>query len=309
MEYKDYYKILGVDKKATKGEIKKAYRKLAKKYHPDMNPDDETAANKFKEVTEAYEVLSDDDKRKQYDMFGSTGNFSAGQNFDPSQYGFDFNFGGGDGGYSYSSNGGGGFSDFFNMFFGGGGPSQGASDFGGFSGFSGFGNGRQNQPRNKYETDMSISIEDAYNGIKRPLTLNVGGVTKTITVKVPKGITAGKKIRVKGDKYGLDGDIYIKVKILEYDEKLDGLNIIRKLDIYPWDAALGSKEIVKTFDGKIKVTIPKNIKGGQQIRIPKKGFKDMKKNTGDLILEINITNPSNLTDEQIDLYKKLKETI
>lgn len=308
MEYKDYYKILGVDKKATKGEIKKAYRKLAKKYHPDMNPDDTTAANKFKEVTEAYEVLSDDDKRKQYDTFGSTGNFSAGQNFDPSQYGFDFNFG--DGGYSYTSTGGGGFSDFFNMFFGGGaGASQQTSDFGGFSGFSGFGNKRARQPKNKYETEMSISLEEAYNGTKRSLNLNIGGVTKNITVKVPKGITPGKKIRVKGDKYGLDGDIYIKINIIEYKEKLDGLNIIKKIDIYPWDAALGSKEIVQTFEGKIKVTIPKNIKGGQQIRVPKKGFKDMKDNKGDLILEVNITNPSNLSDEQLELYKKLKETI
>lgn len=307
MEYKDYYKILGVDKKATKGEIKKAYRKLAKKYHPDMNPDDTTAANKFKEVTEAYEVLSDDDKRKQYDTFGSTGNFSAGQNFDPSQYGFDFNFG--DGGYSYTSTGGGGFSDFFNMFFGGGGgASQQTSDFGGFSGFSGFGNKRAKQPKNKYETEMSISLEEAYNGTKRSLNLNIGGATKNITVKVPKGITPGKKIRVKGDKYGLDGDIYIKINIIEYKEKLDGLNIIKKIDIYPWDAALGSKEIVQTFEGKIKVTIPKNIKGGQQIRVPKKGFKDMKDNKGDLILEVNITNPSNLSDEQLELYKKLKET-
>ena len=308
MEYKDYYKVLGVDKKATKGEIKKAYRKLAKKYHPDMNPDDTTAANKFKEVTEAYEVLSDDDKRKQYDTFGSTGNFSAGQNFDPSQYGFDFNFG--DGGYSYTSTGGGGFSDFFNMFFGGGGgASQQTSDFGGFSGFSGFGNKRAKQPKNKYETEMSISLEEAYNGTKRSLNLNIGGATKNITVKVPKGITPGKKIRVKGDKYGLDGDIYIKINIIEYKEKLDGLNIIKKIDIYPWDAALGSKEIVQTFEGKIKVTIPKNIKGGQQIRVPKKGFKDMKDNKGDLILEVNITNPSNLSDEQLELYKKLKETI
>src|SRR5699024_3466649 len=253
-------------------------------------------------------MLSDDDKRKQYDTFGSTGNFSAGQNFDPSQYGFDFNFG--DGGYSYTSTGGGGFSDFFNMFFGGGGgASQQTSDFGGFSGFAGFGNKRANQPKNKYETEMSISLEEAYNGTKRSLNLNIGGATKNITVKVPKGITPGKKIRVKGDKYGLDGDIYIKINIIEYKEKLDGLNIIKKIDIYPWDAALGSKEIVQTFEGKIKVTIPKNIKGGQQIRVPKKGFKDMKDNKGDLILEVNITNPSNLSDEQLELYKKLKETI
>lgn len=115
MEYKDYYKILGVDEKASQDDIKKAYRKLAKKYHPDLHPDDEKSQDKFKEVNEAYEVIGDEEKRKQYDTFGSSQNFSNGQNFDPSQYGF-----GGDS-YTYTSSDGGDFSDFFNMFFGGGG--------------------------------------------------------------------------------------------------------------------------------------------------------------------------------------------
>ena len=129
MEYKDYYKILGVDKNATDAEIKKEYRKLAKKYHPDVNQNNEAASNKFKEINEAYEVLSDKEKRKQYDMFGSNYNFSGGDNFDPRNYGFSA---------SYSGSDMGGFSDFFNMFFGGSGKTS--SHFSGFSGFDGFTN-------------------------------------------------------------------------------------------------------------------------------------------------------------------------
>ena len=121
MEYKDYYKILGVDKDASEDDIKKQYRQMAKKYHPDLNPDNEEAQEKFKEVSEAYEVLGDEEKRSQYDNFGSSHNFSGGQNFDPS----DFGFGGGGRSYSYSSSAGGDFSDFFNAFFSGGGGGAG----------------------------------------------------------------------------------------------------------------------------------------------------------------------------------------
>jgi len=116
MEYKDYYKILGVSKDASKEEIKRAYRKLAKKYHPDLNPGNKEAQERFKEINEAYEVLSDDNKRRQYDAFGSAYNFTHGQNFDPSQFGFE-NFGNGYR-YTYTTNGAEGFSDFFKMFFG-----------------------------------------------------------------------------------------------------------------------------------------------------------------------------------------------
>lgn len=314
MEYKDYYKTLGVDKKATESEIKKAYRKLAKKYHPDMNQGDEAAANKFKEVTEAYEVLSDKDKRQQYDTFGSTGNFSSGQNFDPSQYGYDFGNGGGS--YTYSTGDAGGFSDFFNMFFGGSDPSGGGYSQGGFGedfgGFSGFGNQRraERRPRNKYETEIVLNIDEAYHGMKKPLSLSIDGQTKTVNVNIPKGITSGKKIRIKGEKFGLNGDIYAKIIVNDNsNEKLEGLNIIKKLEVYPWDAVLGGKKVVQTFNGKIKVNIPAGIKSGKQIRIPKKGFKDMKGSTGDLLLKISIINPDVLTDEQKKLYEKLKETI
>ena len=198
MEYKDYYKVLGVEKSASQDEIKKAYRTLAKKHHPDLHPDDEKSQEKFKEINEAYEVLGDKDKRKQYDMFGSSANFSNGQNFDPSQYGF------GGGGYTQSGD----FSDFFNMFFGGGGgqsrASTGGFDIGDLFG----GGGRSRRPqRQSYESDLNITIDQAYHGANKKITLNIGGESKAIDINIPAGILPGKKLKVKGEKWGVNGDI------------------------------------------------------------------------------------------------------
>lgn len=308
MEYKDYYKILGVEKSSSQDEIKKAYRKLAKKYHPDLNPNNDKAQEKFKEINEAYEVLGDEEKKKKYDTFGSGYNFTNGQNFDPSQYGFD-NFGNG---YSYTYNtsgNGGGFSDFFNMFFGGGGK-QGFNIndlFGGKT--SSRANGRRQKydaPRQSYESELNITLEEAYKGVTREITLNFGGETKKMSVKVPKGILPGKKLKVNGEKWGVNGDVLFKINIIEQEKTiLDGLDIITKVDLLPWEAALGIKVVVDTMSGKIKIDIPKGIKGGNKIRIPKKGYIDMKDNIGDFFVEINIVNPPELTKEEEKLYEKL----
>ena len=176
MKYQDYYEILGVDKKAKDSEIKKAYRKLATKYHPDLHPDDKQASEKFAEINEAYEVLSDENKRKQYDMFGKSGNFSQGQNFDPSQYGFSdlfSNFGAGNGSYSYTSSTGGssGFSDFFETLFGGGRSSSRTSstNFGGFG--SSFKNGFKKTKKSKIKTKVNISLDEAMSGVSRTLKI------------------------------------------------------------------------------------------------------------------------------------------
>lgn len=313
MEYKDYYKILGVDKDADQDEIKKKYRQLAKKYHPDLNKGNDKAQEKFKEINEAYEVLGNEEKRKRYDAFGSGNNFSQGDNFDPSHYGFDFSgFNkrpGGGYSYTYTTTGdgaGSGFSDFFNMFFGGQ-DRQSARDDSMFTGFGGGGQRRAAKP--KYQTDVTISLEEAYNGSKRNLNVTINGQNKQIPLKIPKGIVPGKKIRINGDKFGLDGDVYVKINIIDQNNTLEGLDLIKKMKLYPWDAALGAKKTVQTLDGKtIKVNIPKGIKTGKRIRIPNKGFRDMKNRTGDLYLEIVIDNPSRLTDEQLKLYKKLQKT-
>lgn len=292
MKYKDYYKILGVDKNASTDEIKKAYRKLAKKYHPDLNQGDREAQEKFKDINEAYEVLGDEDKRKKYDTLGSSYNFSHGQNFDPSQFGFK-NFG--KGRFSYSTGGtGGGFSDFFNMFFGG--REFGEDIFG------------SRPTTQKYESEINITIEEGYKGITKPLSFRIGNETKTLSIKVPKGILPGKKIKIKGEKAGMDGDIYLKVNFFKDERlRLEGLDIYKRIDLYPWEAALGTTVVVKTLEDKIRIKVPENMEGGKKIRIPRKGYRDMKENKGDLYVEINIVNPPKLTEQQRKLYEQLRD--
>lgn len=306
MEYKDYYKILGVDKNADEKTIKNAYRKLAKKYHPDLNQGDNKSQEKFKEVNEAYEVLSDKDKRAKYDAFGSNYDFSGGYNFDPSAYG-----------YSYTTSGGSSedFSDFFDMIFGSS-ARRGRKKSGGSYGFN-FDNifsqnsgsfSSKSHPKAKYESELTISIDEAYRGTTKNVSLSINNSLKDMEVKIPKGITRGKKIKIKGERYDLDGDILFRINIKdEKFLKLDGIDLYKIVEIYPWQEALGEEKTVETFEGKVKVKIPKNRVYGQKLRIPNKGFKDMKGNTGDMFIEFALVNPQNLSKEQIELYKKLEE--
>ena len=304
MKYKDYYEILGVSKNADEKEIKSAYRKLAKKYHPDLHQGDEAAAEKFKEVSEAYEVLSDKEKRKKYDTFGSNYDFSSGYDFDPSQYG-----------YTYTTGGSGAdFSDFFETIFGSSRSGKGGNFSGGFNindifgDFSSKSKGRSaNKARNKFESELSISIKEAYEGITKNVSLTYNKNEYQVAVKIPKGITRGKKVKVKGEKFGLPGDILFKINIRdEKDLVLDGLDITKTENIYPWDAALGGSKTVETLDGKLKLKIPENFVGGNKMRIPSKGFKDLKGKVGDLYVIFNIVNPKKLSDDQIKLYKELQ---
>ncbi len=293
MEYKDYYKIMGLEKTASQDEIKTTYRKLAKKYHPDLNQDNEKAQEKFKEVSEAYEVLSDEKKRKQYDEVGQ-GGFSKGQQ---------------GGGYSYSSGGSGGgdFSDFFNSMFGGAGGQRSSSGGMGFDMGDMFGVSAASK-RQSYESNLEISIEDGYNGTSRDVSLNIGGSVKNITVRVPKGITPGKKVKVKGDKWGIEADILFKISFRESSELvLNGLNLTKKIELLPWEAYFGEKIVVQTLNGKIKIDIPAKSESGKRMRLPKKGYVDLKGNTGDLYVEITIVNPPDLSKEELELYEKLKE--
>ena len=308
MEYKDYYKVLGVDKSADGKTIKKAYRKLAKQYHPDLHPDDKKAQEKFKEINEAYEVLSDPEKRKTYDTFGSSGNFTGGMNFDPSQYG-----------YSYTTGGGGDFSDFFDMFFGGGATSAGGSSkrrsrsfnmsdiFGGFSGGATSGGGRRN-PRTQYNTDLTVSLRDAFKGVDRKVSLTINGQAVDVLVKVPAGITEGKKVKVRGDKFGVAGDILFKIHInLPKGTTMDGLDLTVQKDIYPWEAYFGDRVEVDLPAGKLRVKVPEKTKGGSKLRLAKKGFKDLKKHEGDAYIQFNIINPTSLSAEEEAQYKAMGE--
>ncbi len=299
MEYKDYYKILGVDKNADAKEIKSAFRKLAKQYHPDLHPDDALAADRFKEVNEAYEVLGDEEKRKQYDMFGAQGNFSGGQNFNPRDFGF--------GGYTQSGDAS-GFSDFFDLIFGSSGGKK-----GGFSGFgdasSVFGNfgKKRSQPRGQYRLEMTITLEEAFKGVQRDLHVSLNGQNITLPVKVPAGILPGKSVKMNGEPYGIAGDIIIRIQIQTGTYEFNGVDLIQKVKVLPWEAWFGDKVTVQTLHGKIKVTVPKNTRTGARIRIANKGYTDMKGNQGDLFLEFVIDNPTTLTKEQEKVYETLKE--
>lgn len=310
MKYTDYYKVLGVEKEATQAEIKKAYRQLAKKYHPDLNKDSK-AEEKFKEINEAFEVLGDEDKRKKYDTLGDTGNFRPGMDFDPSQFGFNPNSGN-----SYQSTG--DFSDFFNMFF------QGASSRGGSSSssfnFDDLFGGNERQSSHKardikgedIESPILIDIKEAYNGLKKSYTINTGSGKQAITVTIPSGILPGQKVKIKGQgrtgPTGIKGDLYLKVDFTKDDSyTMDGLNVTKILEIYPWDAYFGTKSNVETFQGKVVLKIPEKIQSGKKIKLSKKGYKNIKGETGDLFIEIRIINPSNMDPASEKLYKELQQ--
>ena len=329
MQYQDYYKTLGVDKGASAAEIKKAYRKLAKKYHPDMHPNDTAAQEKFKEINEAYEVLGDADKRKKYDQFGTNMNFQGGQNFDPRDFGFG-NFGNGQGTYTYQTNGGGDFSDFFNMIFGGG-ARQGGHASGNFSGFSDLGDllhGRSGatyrtsygptgygaaangaaarRAQDRYETTMDLPLREAYQGGEKTLQFQIGGQTKNITVRWPAGIQDGNRIRVKGEKFGLDGNLMVKIRLLSPDT-IEGVDVVKTVTLLPWEAYFGTKKTVDTLDGRIQVNIPAHMATGKRMRVPGKGYRNRQGTRGDLYLEMAIQNPAVLTPEQEAIYKKLQQ--
>ncbi len=311
MQYQDYYEVLGLDKSASQEDIKKAYRKLAKEYHPDLHPDDKGASEKFTKINEAYEVLGDPEKRKKYDMFGSNYNFQQGQNFDPSSYGFDFsNFGNGRT-YTYTSGGNGsGFSDFFDLFFG-----DGFSNFGSSKGgqkksskFSNFTNGFTTRKRQKLDTKVNISLEEALEGTKRTIRINDGSEIKSIDVNIPKGMTPNKKLKIDGSKQGINADIYVKVNIKDDGKRrLEGLDIIQREVIAPWDAYFGCDLTIDALGKKIKIKVPKKTQALSKLRLKGQGYQDLKGNVGDLLVEFIIDNPEKLGLREKTLYRKLKE--
>lgn len=320
MQYKDYYKVLGVDKTASPEQIKKAFRKLAKKYHPDTNPGNKAAEEQFKDVNEAYEVLGDEKKRKQYDTFGQQYNFQGGYDFDPSQYGF-----GNNARYEYRTGGAGagGFSDFFNMFFGGGGinlddilsggrfESRGGRGASGFD-FGGFGDTNPRKTKgNNVEAEIEITLAEAFAGVQKRVSLRGPKGEKKLEFKIPRGVGNGEKIRLAGQGEAANGvpngDLFLTVRFRKDDRvKLDGINLVRQVDIYPWDAALGGEVPVETLDGKIIVSVPKGIQNGGRIRVTGKGYVDRNGRRGDLYLEVVIVNPREISPKAEELYKSLK---
>ena len=320
MDFKDYYKILGLDKNASKDDIKKAYRKLAQKYHPDKNKDDPSAEKKFKDVSEAYQVLSDPEKRKKYDNLGSNWNRhrqSGGGtgDFDWSDY-----FSGGGAGRRRTTGqpfgdffgGGGGMSDFFEKIFGGAGGGFGGTGTGGFGG-SGY---RESTGFNKpqkgkdYATEITLNLEEAYNGTSR--TLNVNG--ERIEVKFRKGIRDGQSLKIPGKGLpgkngGPSGDLIIKVKIAEhpkYERKDNDLYMDAAVDLF--SAVLGGTERIKTPGGTLKINIPEGAQSGRKMKLTKQGMPDYNNpsNKGDLYIKLLIKVPENLTQKEKELFKEIK---
>lgn len=304
MKFRDYYEVLGVEKSASPDEIKSAYRKLAKKYHPDLHPNDKEAEKKFTEINEAYEVLSDKDKRDKYDRFGQNANFQGGQNFDPRDFGFDFgNFGGNT--YTYTNTNSSGFSDFFDTLFGG--FSNSSRRSGGSGKFSSFGNGFSKKNKQVLNKSITISLEEALKGTTRKVSIKAGGNLIDIDVNIPKGIKNNNKIKIDASKYGIDADLVVKVKIKDEEGlRLDGIDIIKEVKMKPWEAYFGAKKKISNLGKSFMVNIPKKVNTGSKIRLKNRGYEDRKGNRGDLILEIIIENPSSLSEEAEKLYKNLQ---
>lgn len=315
MEFKDYYEVLGVDRNASQEDIHKAFKKLARKYHPDLNPEDQEAERKFKEANEAYEVLKDPEKRKRYDHLGA--DWEHGQNFDPPP-GYEnmhFTFGGGQGGA-------GGFSDFFETIFGdmfgGRGNFQGGQ--GGFGGGQFAGRGFQQKGQDA-EASLELSLEDAYSGGQKTVTLQerVPGADgrvrvqpKTLQVNIPAGVKDGARIRLSGQGNpgmgkGPNGDLFLKVHLRPHPQfKVEGSNIVYDLPLAPWEAALGAQVRVPTLEGQVEMNIPAGVGSGQKLRLRGRGLgKGQKK--GDQLVRIMIKTPKDLSDEEKALWEQLAQ--
>jgi len=310
MEYKNYYKILGVSKTASQDEIKKAYRKLAVKYHPDKNPGDKKAEDRFKEIGEANEVLKDPEKRKKYDQLGANWkqyeHAGAGASYGGSPFGGRPGAGGGQS-FHYEGDlgdmfgeGGGGFSDFFNAFFGAGGRRS--QQYGGQArGFKG----------QDLQAAMDISLEESYHGTSR--ILNVNGQKLRITTK--PGAYDGQELRIRGKgspgvNGGARGDIYIKIRVMPNSRfSQDGNDLIIGKDIDLYTAVLGGKTEVETLSGKVSIPVAKGTQSGSRVRLKGKGMPVYGKQGvfGDLYVRMNVTIPKTLSTEETELFKKLKD--
>ncbi|MFK7872185.1 MAG: DnaJ C-terminal domain-containing protein [Oligoflexales bacterium] len=299
----DYYQTLGVSKKASADEIKKSYRKLALQYHPDKNPGDEAAESKFKEISEAYAVLSDADKKKQYDMFGDNAfhqKYSSEDIFQGADFGSifrDFDMGSGGG-------------DIFSRFFGGGGG------FGGQHGHHGGHHATMNRGQD-VEYEVSVSFDEAWNGCERLVQYRLNpGVQRDIKVKVPAGMKDGGKLRVSGQGApspygGENGDLYVIVKVSKHPQYVrHGHDIQTPLPVKISDALLGGTAEVQTPAGTRRVRIPAGLKSGSKLRLKGLGFPTKAgkvDDRGDFYAVLEVLVPKTLTAEQRELAEKMKQ--
>ena len=319
MDYKDYYQILGVGKKASTDEIKKAYRKLARKYHPDVNPGDSTAEGLFKDINEANEVLSDPDKRQKYDRFGSEWQRfehagGSAQDFNWGQWGAGSR---GSGGYTqtvspeefaqmFGSGGTGGFSDFFETLFGGGGRSS----AGGF-GYNPATGATRTARGQDMEHDVEITLEEAFNGTIRTMQFSDG---RSFKAKIPPGVKTGSKVRLSGKGQpgagGQAGDLFLRIKVLPHDRferKGDNLYVDVPVDLFT--AMLGGKTDVAGMDKTVKLSIPAETANDKHFRLNGLGMPKLRspEERGSLYAKIKVMLPQELSKEEKELLSQWQE--
>ncbi len=312
MEYKDYYKILDVSKDADDKTIKRAYRQLARKYHPDKNPGDKKAEETFKEINEAYEVLGDSANRAKYDRLGR--NYHRYQQMGGNGADFDFSqwfsgAGGGAQGRVHVDIGdlfGGGFSDFFNAVFGGG-ASRGAT----MGQDSMFNQMRGQGPDLDVQQTIDITLEEAYQGTTRRIQQN----GSQFTTKIPPGSKTGTKVRLRGKGHSGpngQGDLYLVVNVKPHDMfERAGNNLKVEVPVEVVTAVLGGKVEVPTMDGSVQLTIPSGTQGGQLFRLKGKGMPFLRdgKKYGDLMARVRISIPKDISPDQRHLYQQLADTV
>jgi curved DNA-binding protein len=314
VQFRDYYETLGVSKTATDDEIKKAFRKLARKYHPDVSKDKATAEEKFKQLNEAYEVLGDPEKRKKYDELGANwnqpGGFQPPPGWGGQQEGGGFRkYSAGDGGGVEFEFGGTGFSDFFEQFFGGGGRQAG---FGGGN----FGQRPRGAERGSdVEADIMVTLEEALHGSKRTVSLRRSNSNKveTYQVKIPKGVHEGQRIRLAGQGEagaggGKSGDLFLRVRLARHpDFTVEGSDLIHEVKIEPWQAALGAELHVPTLEGNARLKLPPGTQAGQRFRLRGHGLPTAAGTRGDLFVVPQIQIPKKLTEREREIWKQLAE--
>jgi DnaJ-class molecular chaperone len=305
VKFRDYYETLGVARDAKEADVKKAYRKLARKYHPDLNPNNKEAEERFKEIQEAYEVLGDAEKRTKYDQLGR--NWKGGADFTPPpnwEGSFDFGdvFGragrGAQGGFGQGGGfgqPGGSFSDFFEMLFGGmaGGGDQRAR-------------GRP-RPTEEAETELHLPLIDMHRGATQRLDVRVGNSQKSIEVRIPPGARNDSRIRIPGGSpHG--GDLYVQLKQApDPTFTVKGDDTEAEVDIAPWEAALGTAVEVPTLDGKAEIRVPPGVSSGQRLRLRGQGLNIRGGGRGDHYIKLKIVAPKLLTPEEKRLFEELRK--
>jgi curved DNA-binding protein len=309
VQFRDYYETLGVPKTATDDEIKSAFRKLARKHHPDVAKDKKSAEEKFKQINEAYEVLSDPEKRKKYDQLGADWNQPGGFQ-PPPGWGGQQPGGGfrqrssGNGGVEFEF-GGTGFSDFFEAFFGGG---RGQSAFGGF------GQRQAGAERgNDVEADIMVTLEEALRGSTRTVSLRRTGSNKveSYQVKIPRGVHEGQRIRLAGqgeagEHGGKSGDLFLRVRLARHpDFSVEGTDLVHEAKIAPWQAVLGTELKVPTPDGDVRLKVPAGTRGGQRFRLRERGLPTSAGTRGDLYVDVQINVPKKITERERELWREL----